>query len=449
MALARLDQLTYWYPGAGAPALASLNLELEGGLTLVGGASGSGKSSLLRVFNGLIPHFHGGRIAGGARVCGLDVLGTPTRVLARSAGFVFQDPEAQFVYGRVDREVAFALENLATPPDQMRDRVDRALESVGALHLRDRRIPTLSGGEKQRVALAAALALEPAILLLDEPASQLDAAGVAELAETCAGLARAGIAVVLAEHRLEPFRAVATRRLALDGGRWCEPRAGSAPVPTRVAAAPGPVLWSLQDVAAGPAGAPILTGVSLQGRAGEVLVLEGGNGSGKTTLLRTLAGLLAPLSGRVEREPGRVAYLPQDPGVILHRPTVRAEVAQTLAWAGSSERPEPLLDALGLAALAGRYPRDLSGGERQRAAAAAVVAGTPAIALLDEPTRGMDDFSRAAMAGLVGRLAASGCSVVMATHDRRLAAAVADRVARLEDGRVRLVRQGAAAEVSA
>jgi energy-coupling factor transport system ATP-binding protein len=177
--------------------------------------------------------------------------------------------------------------------------------------------------------------------------------------------------------------------------------------------------------------------VDLWGSGGQVTVLMGANGSGKTTLLRVLAGLQPPLAGRVERRPGRVAYLPQNPNALLHLPTVLDEVELTLARAADSEPPGTILVKLGLEHLGGRYPRDLSTGERQRAALAAVLAGSPALALLDEPTRGMDGPAREALGRLLGELRDSGASVVLATHDGELAAEVGDRVVELAEGRAR------------
>ncbi|MDQ6920391.1 MAG: energy-coupling factor ABC transporter ATP-binding protein, partial [Candidatus Dormibacteraeota bacterium] len=136
MALASLAGLSYWYPASEQAALVGVELEVEPGLTLLAGASGSGKSTLLRVFNGLVPHFHGGRISGQARTGGLDVFQTPTRRLAREVAFVFQDPELQSVYSRVEKEVAFGLENLAVPSRELPRRVADGLEAAGIEHLR-------------------------------------------------------------------------------------------------------------------------------------------------------------------------------------------------------------------------------------------------------------------------------------------------------------------------
>jgi energy-coupling factor transporter ATP-binding protein EcfA2 len=479
MSIATVEHLHYWYPDRATAALVDVNLRLEAGLTVLAGPSGSGKSTLLRLLDGLVPHFHGGTIAGRAAVGGCDVLVTPTRRLAREVGLVFQDPEQQFVSGTVEREVAFGLENLGVAPTAMRERVGEALAAVGAEALRGRSVDSLSGGERQRVALAAALALRPQLVALDEPTSQLDPDGAAALLEACLALVAGGTAVVVAEHRLERLLPAADRLGLLEAGRLEGPlpparlaeqlttapaivrlgrRLGWSPLPLSVEAAherrpalgdgarssaaaagrtrPSALAWSVRGLTVGYGGRVVLEGVELAGGQGEIVVLMGPNGGGKTTFLRTLGGLLRPRSGRVERLAGRIAYLPQDPAALLHRPTVRAEVEATLRWAGSREPAGRILGELGLLAAAERYPRDLSSGERQRAAIATVLAARPAIALLDEPTRGMDGSARDRLVRVLRRLREEGCAVVVATHDSDLAAEVADRVVRVEDGRL-------------
>jgi energy-coupling factor transporter ATP-binding protein EcfA2 len=446
--IARLKGITYTYPGADSPSLRSVDLEIGPGLTLVAGCSGGGKSTLLRLFDGLVPQFHGGRISGSATVAGLDPLRTPIPRLAQRVGLVFQDVETQSVYGVVEREIAFGLENAAMPRAEMHDRVDEVLAELSIEHLRGRRLTTLSGGERQRVQLAAVLALRPELVALDEPTSQLDPEGAEAVLAACLGLARAGRAVVVAEHRLETLLPAADRLLRVEDGR-VEEEALAGPLTGDSGARDSGArslrrptgnftAWEMRGVAAGPVGrggAAVLDDIELAGAPGEVVVLMGLNGSGKTTLLRTLAGLIAPLAGTVRRPEGRTAYLPQNPGALLHLPTVRAEVALTLRRTGSSEPPGAMLAAFGLAALGDRYPRDLSSGERQRAALAATLAGAPSLVLLDEPTRGMDAAARRSLVAAVEALAAGGSAVVVATHDETLAAALADRTILLSGGR--------------
>ena len=464
-AIARLAGVGYVYPGADSPSLRDVDLEIGPGLTLVAGSSGGGKSTLLRLFDGLVPQFHGGRICGSAEVAGLDPLRTPIPRMATKVGLVFQDAETQSVYGVVEREIAFGLENQGMARPAMHDRVDEVLAELSIEHLRYRRLTTLSGGERQLVQLAAVLALQPELIALDEPTSQLDPVGAEAVLAACARLAGSGRAVVVAEHRLERLLPAADRTLVVEAGRVEEARMVA---PTRPA---GPVVparrevpgdaaaseaWCLDGVSAAPTGKggrAVLEGISLAGRHGEVVVLTGANGAGKTTLLRTLAGLLPPLDGTVTRPRGRTAYLPQNPGALLHLPTVRAEVALTLrrsagpgsaaggaagSAAGTSAdvAADAVLAAFGLAELGDRYPRDLSSGERQRAALAATLVGSPSLVLLDEPTRGMDAAARTSLVAAIQSLAEEGAAVVVATHDEVLAAAIADRTVALAAGRV-------------
>ena len=167
---------------------------------------------------------------------------------------------------------------------------------------------------------------------------------------------------------------------------------------------------------------------------GEVVGLTGANGSGKTTLLRTLAGLLPPLAGEVRKGASRVAYLPQEPGALLHQRTVRLEVEQTRRWLRLTAPGAPVLERFNLQKLADLDPRDLSAGERQRAALAAILVGDPELVLLDEPTRGADAAARRALFAALEHLAGRGTAVLVATNDHQFAAAAADRVLELADG---------------
>ncbi len=220
-----LSHITYTYPDQAAPALADFSVALrQGEFVLVVGPSGAGKSTFLRCLNGLVPHFYGGRWVGQARILGRDPVALAPRGMADLVGFVFQDPEAQFVVDTVEDELAFAMENFALPPATMRKRVEEVLDQMGIAHLRARRISTLSGGEKQRVAIAAVLALQPEILVLDEPTSQLDPQAAEEVLVALRHLNEdLGLTVILSEHRLERVAQYADRILYL-------PDPGAAPV---------------------------------------------------------------------------------------------------------------------------------------------------------------------------------------------------------------------------
>ena len=398
----QLEHLTYTYPGALTPALNDITLDLpEGQLILLIGPSGAGKSTLLRCLNGLVPHFSGGALQGNVRVEGLDpVIATP-RVLSRHVGFVFQDPEAQFVTDRVEDEIAFALENAAMPPQAMRVRVEETLDLLDLAPLRERPLKQLSGGERQRVAIAAALALRPSVLVLDEPTSQLDPKSAEDVLNSLVRLNNdLGLTVILAEHRLERVLPYVDSVIYLpdDGGPvlFDDPRVvmqhiDLAPPLVTVGKALGwrplplttkeglrfsrPWLAEHRQGADKPAlhrrvlsrgGAPYvqargvkvsygrhdaLRKVDLALWPGEIVVLMGRNGAGKTTLLRSLVGLVRVQGGSIQVGgvdiAGRdvadicrtVGYLPQDPNTLLFAESVREELAVTLRNHGMEGDP--------------------------------------------------------------------------------------------------------------
>lgn len=223
MMVVELDSLTVRYPGAPRPALHDLSLRVGGGeRVLLLGPSGCGKSTLLAVLLGLIPHSLHAEVSGAARVFG-DGTATPAE-RAGPVAAVFQDPDSQICMLTVEDEVAFALENLAVPPEEMDERIDGALAQVGLGEMRSRRVDRLSGGEKQRLALAAALAMQPQLLLLDEPCSNLDAGGVSQLASALRSIAARPVerTVIIVEHRLDAILDTLTRVVVLDrAGSLC------------------------------------------------------------------------------------------------------------------------------------------------------------------------------------------------------------------------------------
>jgi energy-coupling factor transport system ATP-binding protein len=443
VAVARVERLSFWYPGASRPALDDVSLELEPGeLVVCLGPSGSGKSTLLRALAGLVPHFHGGRFSGSVEIAGRDTRSHRPSELAGTVASVFQDPEDQVVLTGVEAEVAFGLENVGTPPDEIGPRAHEALAAVGAAQLLDRATSTLSGGELQRVCLASALALRPQLLLLDEPTSQLDGDAADDFLEL---VERLGVAVCLSEQRpLRPLRH-ADRVLFLEAGRilldapreealaWLARNrpaylgGGDAPA---VEAEAGELVCRLESVSFAYGARSVLAGAGLEVRRGEVVALVGPNGVGKTTLAKLAAGLLEPAEGLIERL-GRASYLAQDPGRYLICERADEEVA--LGIHGNIARARQELERVGLAPLAERHPRDLSSGERERLALACVLATEPDLLVLDEPTRGVDPERKEALAELL-RADAPRRGTLVVTHDADFARGVADRVVRLGAG---------------
>ncbi|HJX37037.1 MAG TPA: ATP-binding cassette domain-containing protein, partial [Anaerolineae bacterium] len=503
-----LRDVTYSYPETEAPVLRDLSLNIsEGEFLLVIGASGSGKSTLLRCLNGLVPHFYGGRFRGSIRVAGRDPLARGPRGMSSAVGFVLQDPESQFVVDSVEDELAFAMENHNLEPALMRKRIEEALDQISIAHLRHRKISTLSGGEKQRVAIGAVLTLQPKILVLDEPTSQLDPQAAEEVLTTLQKLnTDLGLTIVLSEHRLERVVQYADRVLYLPGPgqdpllgsprdvlaqvdlmpplvrlarelQW-EPLpltikegrrfAKSLNLPTTVSDVrngdqrrrrPGhDSVIEVRDVWFSYNGHEALKGINLSVGPGELVALMGRNGSGKTTLLKHLVGLLRPDRGHVDlwgestkcqevqTIARRVGYVPQDPGSLLFADTLRAELDFTLR---SHKLPttgyQDVLESLHLSPFIESYPRDLSGGERQRAALAAILVADPDVILLDEPTRGLDYYQKQSLSDFLSQKRAAGKAVIMSTHDVELVARCADRVVILGEGQV--VVDGPAREV--
>ena len=437
MALAHVERLTFAYPDAGSPALHDVSIEIEEGeLVAVFGTSGSGKSTLLRALSGLVPHFHGGRFEGRVEVSGSDTRTVRPAELTGTVATVFQDPEEQIVLTHVAREVAFGLENLGTPPNEILPLAHHALATVGALPLVDRPVSELSGGELQRVALASALALRPRLLLLDEPTSQLDPAAAGSFLELVAEL---GIAVVIAEQRPRRVLEHADRVLFLENGRVLFDAAASEAEEWFAdhrphwlglgehgrATTAGEQVCRLRDLSFSyQPGRPVVDGVSLELRRGEIVALAGPNGSGKTTVAKLASGLLQPDVGVIELS-GRAAMLLQDPGRYCLSERAGDEVARGVK--GDLGRARRALRSVGLEGFEARHPRDLSSGERERLALASVLVVEPDLLVLDEPTRGVDPKRKAELAALL-RAEAETRATLIVTHDEEFAAAVADRV---------------------
>lgn len=433
-----LHRVAMQYPAQRRAALVVDELQVEPGtFTLVVGASGSGKSTLLDVVSGVAPASTGGALHGSVR---------PGRAAA-----VFQDPERQVLVGQVAEEVAFAPRQQGLALEEVERRTLDQLQLLGCLGLARRPCSSLSGGELQRVLLAAALAGCDPVLVLDEPASQLDAAGEAAFWEVALAATRArGLTVVVAEHRLGRALVHADRVIAMAGGRivadgppdvvarlvpglFADPFSGLVPATPEPGARARLVVESLTVRTPG-GGRSIVRGLSMALAPGSVVSVGGPNGVGKSTLLRALRGL-EPATGAVtvdgklrgapERSLRQVSLVSQQAAGLLHATTVREAAGCTLARLGMSRgRVDEQLASAGLLGVADSHPMDLSGGQRQRLAIVVAAAHGPAVLLLDEPTRGMDGQARRWLALRLLTHAAAGGVVVLATHDAALTDAV-------------------------
>lgn len=479
------------YPQSTTTVIEDLSFEItEGEMVLVMGHTGSGKSSLLRLINGLVPHHTGGILGGEIIVDGKSTRTTKPGELAGIVGIVGQNPLATFVTDTVEDELAFGMESLNFPADVMRKRIEEALDQVGLAALRQRSIATLSGGEQQRLAIASALVMHPKVLVLDEPTSALDPIASEEILAILHRLVHdLSVTVVLAEHRLErvigyvdrilliegdgatsigepseilkktdlvPPIVRLSRALSLDeiGTSTREVRKLTEDVRRNLTDVPRPqfkageVSLSLNDVVAKYDEKEALKSVTLGLRSGEITALMGRNGAGKSSLIKTAVGLLSPVSGSVtlgernlnvisQRERSRlIGYIPQEPGDLLYLSTVEEECLR-------ADRDNSIPSGRTLTSLhemlptisPQSHPRDLSEGERLSLVLAIVLAGSPNLLILDEPTRGLDyEAKNRLMALLHHRARRDGTTVLMATHDVEIVAEVADRTIFLAEG---------------
>jgi energy-coupling factor transport system ATP-binding protein len=486
--LLHVGDLTFRYRTGDRPSLDDVAVDVAAGeLVLVAGGSGSGKSTLLRCINGLIPRSYRGDLKGSVQFDGQDAAPLSLAQLAQRVGTLLQDPERQIVTSTVERQVAFGPENLGWPRERIRTAVNSTLERLKIAHLATRETQYLSGGERQKVALAGALAMQPPVLLLDEPLASLDPASAREALALFGDLADDGHGLVLVEHRVEDtLTARPVRALYMDDGHvtysgdvpgflaFADPAQvklpidvvmqhmrdmhgdltaqGGLPAPSP-RPAPGEALLEFEEVEfAYEAGSPILHGISLTVRQGEVVAILGPNGAGKSTLLRHAIGLLKPQHGRV-RVAGQdarrlttaqlartVGYVFQSPSHMLFAPTVREELAFGPRNLGRSKTavaaalPETLANVrldVGL----DRAPLSLSFGQQKRLTIAAVLAMQPRVLVLDEPTAGQDHANTIALMHTIGGLQNLEATVLI-THDLDLALSYATRVVLMRDGQV-------------
>ena len=440
--------LSFAYPGADAAVLEGLDWSVpQGAFALLVGGTGSGKSTLLSLLKPEIAPT--GELAGELRVLSESVADMDVRTSAERVGYVFQDPENQIVCETVWHEMAFGLENLGMPRDEMCRRVAETSYFFGLEDWLHRDTDTLSGGRKQLLSLAAVLALRPRVLLLDEPTSQLDPVAEKNFLHALFRVNRElGCTVVVATHQPRPMFEYATCAYRIEGGRVrevadlaslggreglltldsCRPAQGEAPGAEAIREG-----WFRYDRASGW----VLRGLDVAFSAGAVHAIVGGNGCGKSTMLSVLAKTVKPQRGRMMRGAASAALLPQNPKALLVAETVRDELMEWASTCGYDEAAAQEQAArLGLAGLEARHPYDLSGGQRQLLALAKLLLIGPELLLLDEPTKGLDLASRRIIAHALRDHVQAGGTVIMATHDLDFAEQVSDDIAMMFDGEI-------------
>ena len=487
-----IRNLNFAYPEQEKNAITDLSLSVQPGEFLVlCGPSGCGKSTLLRQLKTVLaPH---GRRSGEILFDGKKLDELSQREQAETIGFVQQSPENQIATDKVWHELAFGLESLGYDTPTIRRRVAEMASFFGIQEWFYKPVTELSGGQKQLLNLASVMVLQPKVLILDEPTSQLDPIAASDFLATLGKINRElGTTVLLTEHRLEEAFAFASRVAVMDGGKLlCTgtpaevgaelKSSGNAmflamPAAMRIwaatdskAACPVSVCdgrnWlldyakthELQPIPEENKNAPdtetvvsarelwfkydkdlpdVVKGLSLKLHKGEFLALLGGNGTGKTTTLKLLASLQKPYRGELTIA-GSVGMLPQNPQALFVKSTVRADLLEILPKSErKSERLAQVVSLCKLAELLDRHPYDLSGGEQQRAALAKILLLNPDILLLDEPTKGLDAEFKQVFGQILRALQASDVAILMVSHDIEFCAKYADRCALFFDGNI-------------
>ncbi|HEX6482092.1 MAG TPA: ABC transporter ATP-binding protein [Ktedonobacteraceae bacterium] len=472
-------------------AIEDISFSLPAGeLMLIAGPSGCGKSTLLKCLNGLIPNSYKGALSGEIQLEGRSIIGLSLRELAQQVGTMLQDPDKQILGSTVEQEIAFGMENMNTPREEMQRRIADVLKQLHLEHYLGQATFALSGGQRQQVAAAGILVMQPSIFLFDEPFANLDARAVDELEELIKGLLANGRTVIIVEHRVEEaLRLKPDKVLLMHEGQQvffgdtteflkiADPSQVKLPVESTlrtlsdprearnllirpITTAPGSqetageTILTFKDVhyRYNSFSEEILHGISFEVHRGETIALLGPNGSGKTTLVKQALGLLRPAQGTVRlyeedtrnlsvaQLASRIGYVFQSPSAMLFAPSVRKELSfgpENLRF--PRERINTVVQeaekALNIAQFDARSPFSLSFGQQKRTAIASVLSMQSKILLLDEPTAGQDYRSYISFMEYLRSLPELD-ALLFITHDLDLALRFTQRVLLLKEGKL-------------
>lgn len=464
-----LRNVSFTYAGFDAPAIDDVSFAVAPGECVVlCGESGCGKTTATRIVNGLAGGFYEGSRTGKVLVAGRDIDDLEDWELASLTGSVFQNPRTQFFNLDTTGEIAFGMENLGVPREEMHRRVRGVVRELGMERLMGRGIFELSGGQMQSVAFASAWACRPSVYVLDEPSSNLDPPSMEKLASFISKAKSSGSAVIIAEHRLSYLAGVADRYLLFEGGsvaaEWDAQQFLGLPDSERescgLRSSEPPKLADLMQrlsrpVSAFPAveargiyagyekGVPVLEGTTVSFDPGRVVGVVGRNGVGKSTLLKCLAGIKKEELGHVrfqgsvappKRRPEHVFLVMQDPDYQLFRPSVRDELASAAPSPSDVDelRLEAVLEEFGLGDVADRHPASLSGGQKQRCVCAIASESGAQALLLDEPTSGLDFRNMERLALILREEASRGKTVAVVSHDTEFLSKACDQIVLIE-----------------
>jgi len=452
------QNLAFSYDGK-TQILRSVDLEIrQGEVVVLTGPTGSGKSTLAKCLSGFIPRSIEGEFSGEIIIDDEDTSDYSIAEISRLVSLVQQDPDSQICTLKVSDEVAFGPENYEFELKSIEELVESSLFAVGASHLHNRSTHTLSGGEKQRLAIASLLSCQPKYIILDEPSASLDPKGILLLRSILSGLKDKNVGVLCIEHNLDAIRPVADRILSISNGTitgWNQIEEQTITKPTKTTIQENTSLLTLERVNFSYGSTQVIHDISLTIHQGEVIALMGGNGSGKTTLVSLLGGLLEPDDGRVDL--GRVAISDIDRKEIAKRISVvfqnpNHQIFERTVWKeqiltseilneiheASIERSTNLLNSVNLGTFLNRNPFSLSHGQKRRLNITSSIAHVPRILLLDEPFIGQDQDGREFISKIIIETASANGAALVVTHNPNFAKNYCNRVIFVENGSILL-----------